>query len=107
MLTGVIRMAFVKVAEAADVKIGEGKVVAVGSREVALFNVEGEFYCIDNQCPHAAGPLGEGWVEGEIVSCPWHAWQFSVKTGEMLYNSFVCVATFPCKVEDGTVLVDV
>lgn len=99
-------MGFVKVADVAEIKLGAGKVVAVGSKELALFNVEGEFYCIDNSCPHADGPLGEGWVQGETVSCPWHAWMFSVKTGEMIYNAFVCVATYPCKVEDNAVFVD-
>ncbi len=100
-------MGFVKVAEEVSVKAGEGRVVDAGSREVAIFNVGGEFYCIDNMCPHAEGPLGEGYVDGAEVTCPWHAWQFNVKTGEMAYNPQICVATFPCKVENGDVLVDV
>ena len=100
-------MGFVKVAEAAEVGPGTSKVVTVGSKEVAVFNVEGTFYSIDNRCPHADGPLGDGYIEGETVSCPWHAWTFSIKTGEMLYNTFMCVATYPCKVEEGVVYVDV
>ena len=100
-------MGFVKVAEVDDVPAGEGKVVVVGRNELALFKVDGEIYCIDNLCPHADGPLGEGYVNGDCVSCPWHAWQFSVKTGKMLYNPEVGVQTYACKVEDGAVFVDV
>lgn len=99
-------MGFVKVAEVSEIAPGAGKVVTVGSKELALFNVEGEFYCLDNSCPHADGPLGDGYVQGETVTCPWHSWMFSVKTGEMIYNAFVCVATYPCKVESEAVFVD-
>src|SRR5579871_4010641 len=99
-------MAWVKVAEVAELPPGEGKVVEAGRQELALFNVDGTFYCIDNSCPHREGPLGEGWLEGEVVTCPWHAWQFNVRTGEETYNSGLCVRRFPCKVEEGTVLVE-
>ncbi len=100
-------MAFVKVALVADVPVGEGKVCVVGRKELALFQVDEQFYCIDNLCPHADGPLGEGYVTGECVACPWHAWEFSVKTGKMLYNPEVSVKSYACKVEDGSVFVDV
>ncbi len=100
-------MAFVKVADAADVPSGSGTVVQAGSRELALFNVEGTFYCIDNECPHMYGPLGEGYLESDVVMCPWHAWEFNVRTGEGLYGTGLCVATHACKVEDGAVLVEV
>src|SRR5215475_4749181 len=78
-------MGFVKVAEAAEVLPGTGRVVRAGGRELALFHIEGAFYCIDNDCPHREGPLGEGELEGDTVICPWHAWEISVKTGEVLY----------------------
>ena len=100
-------MAFVKVAETTALKPGAGMVVEAAGRELALFNVDGEFYCIDNTCPHMEGPLGEGDLDGDEVMCPWHAWSFNVKTGEGLYGSGLCVRSFPCKVEDGTVLVEV
>ena len=56
-------MAFVKAAAESDLTPGNGCVVEVGGREYALFNVNGEYLCIDNECPHAAGPLGEGTVD--------------------------------------------
>ncbi len=100
-------MGFVKVAEADKVEVGTGRVVEAGGKELALFNVAGEFFCIDNSCPHRDGPLGEGELYGEAVMCPYHAWQFSVRTGEGLYGCGVGVRTYATKVEDGDVLVEV
>jgi nitrite reductase/ring-hydroxylating ferredoxin subunit len=100
-------MGFVKVAEAAEMQPGESRVVEICGREYALFNVDGEFFCLDNECPHRDGPLGEGDLEDDVVICPWHAWQINVRTGEVLYNSSVCVRTHACKVEDGAVLIEV
>lgn len=100
-------MALVKVAESTELKPGSGMVVEAAGRELALFNVEGEFYCIDNTCPHMEGPLGEGDLDGDTVMCPWHAWSFNVKTGEGLYGLGVCIRSFRCKVEEGAVLVEI
>ena len=47
-------------------------------RVIALFNVDGTFYALDGVCPHQGGPLGQGTLEGCIVTCPWHGWQFDV-----------------------------
>lgn len=100
-------MAFVKVAEANALSAGTGTTVTVKGRDYALFHIEGEFFCIDNECPHRDGPLGEGELEDDTVICPWHAWQVNVKTGQVLYASNLCVATHPCKVEEGAVYIDV
>ncbi|HZO88431.1 MAG TPA: Rieske 2Fe-2S domain-containing protein [Chthonomonadaceae bacterium] len=100
-------MALVKVAEAAELSPGQCRVVSVGSRELALFNVGGEFYCLNNECPHQDGPLGEGDLEEDVVICPWHAWQVNVRTGEVLYMPGLCVRTHPCLVEDGAVFVEI
>lgn len=100
-------MTFVKVAKTETLSPGQGMVVEADGRELALFNVEGEFFCIDNECPHRDGPLGEGEVEDDTVICPWHAWQINIKTGEVQYNAGMCVATHACKIEDGDVLVEI
>jgi len=71
---------FVKVAQVSDLQPGAGKVVMVKDRAIALFNVDGTFYAIDNICLHRGGPLGEGELEGCVVTCPWHGWQYDVKT---------------------------
>jgi nitrite reductase (NADH) small subunit/3-phenylpropionate/trans-cinnamate dioxygenase ferredoxin subunit len=77
-------MALVKMADIGDVTPGTGKVLQVGERTLALFNVEGTFHAIDNACPHAGGPLGEGKVEGHVVTCPWHGSRFDITNGQVL-----------------------
>jgi nitrite reductase (NADH) small subunit len=72
---------FVRVAAAAAIPPGRAKAVMVGDREIAVFNVEGRFYAIEGTCPHQGGPLAEGWIDGHVVTCPWHAWSFDVRTG--------------------------
>lgn len=71
----------IKVAETTDLKPGEGKAITAGDRELALFNIDGKFHCIDNLCPHRGGPLAEGMIDGCNVVCPWHGWRFDCTTG--------------------------
>lgn len=72
-----------KVAAIKKIKLGEGKLVETGGKKMALFNVGGEFFAIEDTCPHRGGPLSEGTLEGDEVSCPWHAATFNIKTGEV------------------------
>jgi len=100
-------MAFVKVASVNDVPEGEGKVVKVNGKEIALFKVQDKFYAIDNTCKHQGGPLGEGWLEDAVVNCPWHGWRYDIKTGKNEQFPDVNVNVFPVKVEGEDVLVEV
>jgi len=97
---------FSKATAASDVTPGTGRVVTVGGKDIALFNVDGTFYALDNVCPHRGGPLGEGDLEGCIVTCPWHAWQYDVRTGESITDDLK-VARYEVKVEGGDVEVAV
>ena len=72
----------VKAAKVQDIPVGQGIVAQLGEQSIAIFNVEGKFYAIDNACCHRGGPLGEGELEASVVTCPWHAWRFDVRTGE-------------------------
>src|ERR1700729_4023783 len=81
----------------------EAEVAGVG---VCLANVGGGLSALDNWCPHRQGPLGQGWLEGEAVVCPWHSWTFNAKTGVAEYPVHERVAVLPVKVEDGHVLID-
>ena len=72
----------VKVAQVSELSAGEGTVVNADDQSIALFNVDGTFYAIDNTCTHMGGPLAEGDIDGDIVTCPWHGAGFSVKTGD-------------------------
>ncbi len=98
---------FVKVAQMSDLQPGTGKVVMVKDRAIALFNVDGTFYAIDNICLHRGGPLGEGELEGCVVTCPWHGWQYDVKTGMSETNPAIKVKTYEVKTEDSAVMVSV
>ena len=72
---------FVRVASISDIPSGEGRVFEIGGRHVAIFNVAGQFHAIDNVCEHQGGPLGEGELDGCVVTCPWHGWTYDVTTG--------------------------
>src|SRR5438132_14197979 len=90
---------FVKVATVSQVAPGTGMVATVNDKEVAVFNVDGTFHAIDNVCKHRGGPLGEGELEGDTVTCPWHGWQYNVKTGVSLTNPSASVKSYQVKVE--------
>ena len=70
------------VAKASEVAPGEMKLVGVGGEEVVIANVGGEYFAFSNTCTHEGGPLVEGELDGDIVTCPWHSTPFNVKTGE-------------------------
>jgi nitrite reductase/ring-hydroxylating ferredoxin subunit len=74
----------VKVASTAEIPPGSGKLVEVEGKRVAVFNVGGRYHAIDDTCPHRGGPLSEGALEGEVVTCPWHGSTFNVTTGAVL-----------------------
>ncbi|TMB18303.1 MAG: Rieske 2Fe-2S domain-containing protein [Deltaproteobacteria bacterium] len=98
---------FVKVAEVGDVPPGTGKCVEADGKQIALFNVASAFHAIDNTCLHRGGPLGEGELEGTVVTCPWHGWQYDVTTGANLDDDTVRVARYEVKLEGGSILVGV
>ncbi len=98
---------WVAVAHVNDVPPGEGKELVAEDRIVALFNVEGTFYALDGVCPHQGGPLGQGQLCGPVVTCPWHGWQFDVRTGQHQVNPSIRHITLPVKVEGEQVLVDI
>ena len=71
-----------------------GQVVMMDEKPVALFNIDGEFIAMDNKCPHRGGSLGDGEIEGDIVTCPWHGWQFNCRTGKAVENDAIIVRTY-------------
>jgi nitrite reductase/ring-hydroxylating ferredoxin subunit len=127
-------MASHRVARVAEIPPGERRIVEIGGRSIGVFNVDGEFFAIRNACPHQGGPLCEGQVlsaiaatgpgeyvrsrPGGIVRCPWHAWEFDIRTGRSWFDpertrvrSYPVevrhAETFPVSVRDDYVVVEV
>lgn len=99
---------FVKVARTADIEPGRAKVFEVNGKRIALCNVEGELFAIDDVCTHDGGPLGEGELFGYAIECPRHGARFDVRTGKVLALPAVRpVAAYPLKIEGEDVLVAV
>jgi NAD(P)H-dependent nitrite reductase small subunit len=94
---------FVPVAEVSSLPPGSGRTVHVKGREFALYNLDGEFYAIDDQCPHVGGPLGAGFCEDGQVFCPLHGWAFDLKTGACKNNPGRPVKTYSTRIVDGWV----
>jgi len=97
---------FQRAAAVSEIPDGTGKTVTVNATEIALFNVKGAFHALNNTCPHSQGPLGDGTLQGNIVSCPWHGWRFDVTDGSCLQNRNAQVRTYRTKVEDDSVFVE-
>jgi 3-phenylpropionate/trans-cinnamate dioxygenase ferredoxin subunit len=74
---------FVKVANTGDLKPGSAKFVEVGDKQIALFNIDGDYYAIDDVCTHSGGSLSEGWIVEDEVTCPLHGAIYNIKTGEV------------------------
>jgi nitrite reductase/ring-hydroxylating ferredoxin subunit len=98
---------FVKMATLDELPPGRSKEVEHEGRIYALFNVDGVVSAIDGICPHQGGPLAEGELEGTTVTCPWHAWQFDVRTGKTLLGSRIKQPIYEVRIEGQDILVGV
>lgn len=90
-----------KLAEKKDIPPGHSLIIDLPNGcQIALFNVEGKIYALDNTCPHMGGPLGEGKIEKGCVTCPWHAWTFDIKTGLCINVPGDDATSIPIEVHD-------
>ena len=97
----------VKIAQTGDLSPGQGKVFEAEGQTIALFNVDGTFYAIENTCTHVGGPLGEGALVGSEITCPWHGAQFNVASGKVLgAPARSDVKSFVVTVEGSDVLIE-
>jgi nitrite reductase (NADH) small subunit len=87
-------MASVKVANASEIPVGSIREFNVSGKAIAIANVSGKFYAVNNTCLHRGGPLGQGALEGNVVTCPWHGWQFDVVSGKSVQNPSIRVACY-------------
>ena len=99
---------WVRITRTENIPVRQGRSVTLGDAELAIFNIDGRFLAIDNQCPHKGGPLCDGIVSGTTVVCPLHGWRFDLESGLASRASLpACVTTYPTRIEDGIVLVHV
>ncbi len=96
---------FVTVAKVGEIAEGASLVATVGERLVAVFLSEGNYYAIDDLCPHMGASLADGALQSGVVTCPWHAWRFDVRDGRWCDNPKIKIDTFEVRVVDGLVQV--
>ncbi len=97
----------IKIAETKDVPAGSRVRVDVEGRTLVLFNIDGKYYAIDDACTHSDASLAEGELEGNVITCPWHAAQFDVTTGEALTPPAPSnVASYRVRVGSGDISID-
>ena len=109
------------VARTSDSPAGTNKVVTVGGRDIVVFHINGEFFALLNRCPHEGAPMqkaqpiakldsdGPGEYRrsrvGELLRCPWHGWEFDVRTGQSYFDPRNCkMRSYPVTVQDGAEL---
>lgn len=101
-----IERKFVTVAKVGSIPEGEGRTFQVGDRLIAVFYQNGEYFAIDDLCPHMGASLGAGYLDEDgIVSCPWHAWRFCVRNGKWADNPRLGVDTFDIRIDGDSIQV--
>lgn len=99
---------FVKVAKTSEIESGRARLINVRGKQIALFNVEGEFFALENACTHDEGPLAEGEISGHEVICPLHGAKFDIRTGEVLGPpAYEAVARYTVRVRGADIEVEV
>ncbi len=94
---------FINIPEAKEIPSGKGATVEVNGARIAVYNLAGTYFAMDDTCPHVGAPLGGGWVEGETVACPMHGWEFEIKTGRCITVPRCAVSSYPMRIENGEV----
>lgn len=100
-------MGFVRTVKLDELPPGTVRELQVEGMAIAVANVAGKIYAINNSCLHRAGPLGQGPLSGHVVTCPWHGWQYDVITGKVLQNPSIGVDCYPTEVRGQDIFVDV
>ena len=97
---------WIRIAAVGECLPGTGIERVAGGRIVALFNVGGDYFALDGVCTHQGGPLAKGELRGTVIACPWHGWQYDVKSGQHKTNRTVAQSKFPVRVEGNDILID-
>ena len=97
----------ITIAKKSDIPENEGRAFPVEDRMIAVFFYNGEYFAMDDFCPHQGAPLAAGWVHEGSVACPWHAWRFALKDGCWLDNPKIKTDVFPIIVEGEDLILEV
>ena len=89
---------FTTVAKVGDIEAGSGMAYAVNGRMVAVFNDQGNYFAIDDFCPHMGASLAGGYLENGVVACPWHAWRFCIHDGKWCDNPKIKIDSFELRI---------
>jgi nitrite reductase/ring-hydroxylating ferredoxin subunit len=89
-----------------EIPSGTGREYVAADRVLAVFHLDGQFHVLDGICPHAGGPLANGTLQGCVVTCPWHGWQFDVTTGRHQLTPRIAQRRYRCELEGDDLLVD-
>jgi nitrite reductase (NADH) small subunit len=99
-------MAYVKAASKGELPPGTIREFQLNGKPIAVANADGKFFAINSICLHHAGPLGEGELEGHVVTCPWHGWQYDVTNGKLITNASAGVDCYPVEIRGEDIFVD-
>jgi nitrite reductase (NADH) small subunit len=99
-------MGFERAARQDEIALGQIREFQVAGKTVAIANVNGKLFAINSICLHHGGPLGEGDLEGCVVSCPWHGWQYDVTTGKLTQQPDTGVECYAVELRGADVFVD-
>lgn len=116
-------MAKYVVAQADEIPAGNRLIVTVAGRSIGIFNLNGDYYALRNSCIHNQAPVCLGEVsgtllpsapgeyrqgmEGQILRCPWHGWEFDITSGCSLFDPNTKINTYPVSVEEGAIVVEI
>jgi nitrite reductase/ring-hydroxylating ferredoxin subunit len=103
--TNNVEKRYYRVASIGEVAPGAGRLAEIAGEEIALFNYNGEYYAISDMCPHRGASLAEGFLDGGKVFCPWHCFDFNLKTGECAMVPSLRVRTYEVKIVGEDILV--
>lgn len=95
------------IANTTDIPVGESRILEVEGNSIAIWNINGNYYAYQNLCPHRGGPVGEGEMEGSVVTCPWHGWTFDVTTGVSPVNPAAKLTRYDVKVEGNQIKINI
>ena len=99
-------MVFIEVCLRSEIPKDSSKLIKINNKDIALFNINNQFYAIDNTCPHQGGSLSEGEVHQDEVSCPRHCWMFNVKSGECLNVPSAKVKNYKVNIENEKISIE-